>query len=177
MNLQEGINNVTINNKKILPNRRYKLRLEIKGKSELDYSKEISFKISQSYPDSIKNISLVCKDTLKDTDSLYDLSITKPDNLGYWGKNSCGYEKQLIINSKCVSTIQISGTQNIKDTSFSIEQDFGYKPKVDDTIQIGFRVWVTDDAGVKWYDDDMPKTSESICLLNRPVITCLNTIS
>ena len=57
------------------------------------------------------------------------------------------------------------------------EKEFGYTPKIGDIIQIGMRVWVTDNNSKKQYDNDTAKTSNAICILNKPISTYLNIIS
>ena len=172
-----GINHVALSNSKILPDKTYNLKLTIKGEDKEDYIREAAFKVPQSYPSAIEKISLSCNDELIDTTSKYTLSVTKPSSLGYWKNNTCGYEQQLLVNGKCIKTKTITGIQNISKSNLDLEKEFGYTPKIGDIIQIGMRVWVTDNNSKKQYDNDTAKTSNAICILNKPISTYLNIIS
>ena len=168
------LNKIVIKSDKIIPNKSYKLELKVHGANDKSFSKKITCEVPQELPESIKSIKLSCKDTLKSTKSKFKLTINKPDNLGYWKKNSFGYDLQLFINGKCIKTKVINEVKNISSDNFSIKKEFGYDCKLGDIVQIGVRVWTKDSDSNKIYDGLAPKTSNAICLLNRPVTAYLN---
>jgi hypothetical protein len=102
------------------------------------------------------------------------LDVEMPTNLGYWSKNSSGYDKILIVNGKAVKTNTIKKIKNIVADKFTVKDEFKYDCKIGDTIQIGIRIWTTDDNGQKVYDSITTKTSEAISLLNNPIQAYLN---
>lgn len=157
-------------NKKILPNTEYTLRIQatgVVGENILTRSK--TFTTPQDLPDSIKSIKFSCADKIISTNSKFELSTEMPMKLGYWSKNKYGYEKILIVNNAIVKTKIINDLENISKEKFTIKDEFGYNCKIGDIVQIGIRIWVTDDAGKKIYDTSIPKTSEAICIINTPV--------
>lgn len=162
-------------NKKILPNTAYTLNVQATGTvGENTLTRSITFITPQSLPASAKSIKLSCNDEIKSVDSVFKLSVEMPMSLGYWSKNSSGYEKLLIVNGKVVKTKVISNLKNITAEKFTVKDEFKYDCKIDDIIQVGIRIWVTDNKGKKIYDALTAKTSEVICLLNNPIQTYLN---
>ena len=165
--IKEGLNTFTVNNLK--PNSKYKVKLEIDGEGDNNFSETLDFEIPQAYPESVRKITL--SQDLK-------VEIIKPNNFGYWEKNSKGYDIQLIVNGKCIDTVvetSIEGSLKGKSYNFTKYTD----KKIDDVIQVGVTVWVKDDSGNKICDTDryqspMPKTSNTICLLSKPVKAYLN---
>ena len=199
---EDGI--VAFSIKNLTPNTKYTLKLDVTGKaietladsSESDsesstdseddktseaaaepstLSNEVSFTTPQDYPESIKFINLSCDDKIKSINSAFKLTISEPKYLGYWKKVSCGYEKMLFINNKCVKTITEVGVKTIRAKKLTLKEEFGYTCKMGDSVQIGIRVWVKDDKGNKLYDSNVATMSESICILNKPVLTHLRT--
>ena len=158
---------------KIIPKSSYVLSVEITGSDGKVFSEELTADVPQEYPEAIKSIKLICEDQVKTIDSKFKLTVTKPDNLGYWAKNSSGYDKMLFINNKCVKTIT-TDVKNIDSESFTIKDEFKYSCNIGDSIQVGIRVWVKDDNKTKIYDSQNPKTSGAICLLNKSIIPYLN---
>ncbi len=160
-------------NNNIKPNTNFILKLTVTDNNDKNIEKYLEFKTPQSYPESIKDIKLACKDVIKSVSSKFTLSVKKPSKLGYW-TNKKGYEEHLFVNGKLVETKITESITDINIESFTIESRYGYKCKTGDTIQIGFRVWVEDDNAEKLYDSQAAKTSKPICLLNRPVLAYLN---
>jgi hypothetical protein len=155
---------------KIKPNEEYTLRIRVTGKvGENVLTRSITFKVPQSLPASAKSVKLSCKDTIKSVNSTLELNVEMPTELGYWSKNSKGHDKILFVNGEKVKTITTKSLKNINSKKFTIKKEFGYDCKMGDNIQIGIRIWTTNDDGEKVYDSPKAKTSEAICLLNRPV--------
>jgi surface antigen len=155
---------------KIKPNEEYTLRIRVTGKvGENVLTRSITFKVPQSLPASAKSIKLLCKDKIKSVNSTFELTAEMPTELGYWGKNSKGYDKILFVDGEKVKTIAVKNLNNINSKKFTIKEEFGYTCKTGDVVQIGLRIWTTDNDGKKVYDSPKAKISEAICLLNRPV--------
>lgn len=161
--------------KKLIPNENYTLRVQATGiVGENNITRSITFKTPQDLPESIKSIKLSCDDKIISIDSIFKLNVEMPDNLGYWNKNNCGYEKILFVNGKSVKTIVVNKIKDIKAEKFKILDEFNYNCKIGDTIQIGIRIWVTDKNSNKIYDDLAVQVSEPICLFNNSIQTYLN---
>ena len=157
------------------PNTEYTLRIQATGMvGENILTRSITFKTPQDLPGSAKSVKLSCNDKIKSVDSIFKLDIEMPDDLGYWKKNKTGYELLLFVNGKSVKNKIINNIKDIKAEKFTIKDKFKYDCKVDDIIQIGIRIWVTDNDGKKLYDAASTKTSEAICLLNNSAQTYLN---
>jgi len=162
-------------NKKIMPNAEYTLRIQAVGKvGENILTRSITFITPQSLPGSAKAVKLSCEDEVKSINSTFELSVEMPTDLGYWSNNSCGYEKLLIVNNDIVKTNTSKNIKNIVADEFVIKEEFGYDCQMGDTVQIGIRIWTTDNNGKKIYDASTAKTSEVICLLNNPIQVYLN---
>ena len=158
----------------LIPNTDYKLFIEITSSlGDEKRETEVEFKTPQAYPDNVKSIHLSCKTKIVTADSLFGFKVDKPDELGYWKKNSSGYTRYLFVNNNCVYNTDISSTKNI-DESFNIKSKFKYEVKTGDIVQIGLRTWVKDDNGTKIYNKNGIKASEAICLLNNPLRIYLN---
>jgi hypothetical protein len=176
LSLKTSKNDIQLTNfeyNKLKPNTSYTLVINVTSDDEQSKKEDkLSFVTLQDYPESVKKVELTCNDKVKSTNSSFTLKVTKPDCLGYWKSNS-GYDKQLFVNGKLVKT----KTEKVKDISesFTIKDEFDYNCKIDDTIQVGIRVWVKDDKGNKLYDASNAKTSKPICLLNKSIVTYLNT--
>lgn len=159
----------------LTPNTSYTLSIEAAGIVGKDTrTRSISFITPQSRPESAKEISLSCADTVKSVNSVFKLNVEMPKTLGYWKKNNYGYDKLLFVNNKCEKTNVIYNLTNTISESFKIQDEFGYQCKADDIVQIGIRIWTTDDNGEKVYDTLAAKTSEPICLLNNSIQAYLN---
>lgn len=166
LTLKEGLNTFTIDTLK--PNSKYKVKLELEGEGDNKFSEELSFEIPQAYPEPVRRIML-SRDL--------NVEIVKPSNFGYWEKNSKGYDIQLIVNGKCIDTVEETSIKGILKKKYNFN-NYTNK-KIDDVIQVGVAVWVKDDSGNKIYDtaryqSPMPKTSNTICLLSKPVSAYLN---
>lgn len=165
---------ITLTENSLVPNTDYKLLLAVTGKvGKETIENTLEFKTLQDYPNAVKNLKLTCVDRLVDINSKFNLEIKAPSYLGYWQKNLCGYDLQLFINGKQVKSKTIKNIKDISE-SFTIKDKFDYQCKTGDTVQIGVRVWVTDDNGNKIYDGHAAKTSKPICLLNRPIVAYLD---
>jgi hypothetical protein len=157
-------------NKKILPNTEYTLRIQATSAvGENVLTRSLSFTTPQDFPNSARSIRLSCADKIISTNSKFELSVEMPIKLGYWSKNKTGYEKVLIVNNKTIKTKTVNDLENINKEKFTIKDEFDYDIRTCDTIQIGIRIWVTDDEGKKVYDEIKPKTSDSICIINTSV--------
>jgi surface antigen len=162
-------------NKKILPNTTYTLKIQATGVvGENTLTRSITFTTPQSLPGSAKSIKLLCSDKIKSVNSTFNLDVEMPTALGYWAKNRAGYEKILIVNGKVVKTKIINNIKNIVTKKFTIKDEFGYECKTGDTVQVGIRVWVTDNNSKKIYDSSTAKASEAICLLSNQIQAYLN---
>jgi hypothetical protein len=155
----------------LVPNTLYAVELYLEGNKEDDFvSLEINFKSLQSYPQNVKDISLlVLNEAFPKGDFI--ISFKKPESWGYWENNSHGYEVALFVNNT-KSTIE---TKNL--SSFSLSYFFKNahnKFKLGDNIQVGIRTWVEDDSENKVYSSDFYEMSNPICLLKKPVIAYLN---
>ena len=195
---KDGIATFDVDN--LLPNTLYSIELDVTGKTAAEIAAEsakdageevieatqetteteeepreskdniIYFKTPQDYPKPIQYINLTCEDEVKTPKSTFSLSVIKPDYLGYWKKNSSGYDKLLFVNGKCVKTNTVSRTDTSISEKFTLENEFGYTCRTGDCIQIGIRTWVKDDSGNKLYDSDNAVVSGSICILNKSII-------
>lgn len=153
----------------LIPNTTYKLTLEAQNKEGDSTSHELLFTTKQDPPSSVAGVKISINN-----DSEFTLEISRPTYLGHWGKNS-GYTIQLIVNNKTVKTI----TENNADTdkklsNFTLKNKFNYVANNGDNIQIGVRVWVKDNNDTKIYDNQKAKTSNAICLMQKPVKLYLN---
>ena len=156
----------------LVPDTSYTIKLEMKISGGSNIVRELAFTTPQDYPGSVSNIVFITAES-KSFDS-FTLTATKPEYLGHWRTNS-GYDLQLIVNNKVVKTISVNNAaKDLSLTDFTLENKFSYTSHVSDNIQIGVRTWVKDDQGVKIYDNLKPKTSKSICLLNRSALFHLN---
>jgi surface antigen len=156
--------------KKILPNTEYTLKIQATGTvGENTLTRSIKFTTPQDLPEPVKSIKLSCSDKIKSINSTFKLDVEMPSSLGYWSKNGSGYDELLIVNGKVVKTKVINNIENITAKKFTIKDEFGYSCKIGDVIQIGIRIWVTDDKNKKIYDNYMPKTSEVICIMNSSI--------
>ena len=171
----DGFVEINIKNEaKVIPNCTYKLAIEVTGSSDsVKFNDEITFETPQAYPNSIESISLTCLNKIKDINSKLELSVAKPAITSYWEdkKMSCGYEEQLIINNEIVKIRTINDIKSINKETFTIKDRFDYTCTTGDTVQIGFRVWVYTDTGKPLFDSTVAKTSEAICILNKPILT------
>lgn len=160
---------------KVIPNTEYTLRVQATGVvGENVLIRSITFMTPQDFPYSAKSVKLTCIDKIKSVNSAFELSVEMPTDLGYWSKNTKGYEKILIVNNKIVKTKIVDNLKNIAIKKFSIKDEFGYDCQTGDIVQIGIRVWVTNDKAKKIYDSTVPKTSEAICIMNSSTQAYLN---
>lgn len=164
--ISSGVTNIILND--LIPNSSYKIILELVDSNNVTRKKELSFNTLQDLPKSVKSIVLVNEGLSSSLNSTFKLQVEKPEYIGYWKKNNCGYDKQLFVNNKCIKTKTVNSIKNLSET-FTIKNEFDYECKTGDIIQIGIRVWVTDDNGNKLYDNTSAKTSEPICLLNSSI--------
>ena len=161
--------------KKLVPSTKYTISLQATGTvGENIISRRTSFTTPQSVPSSPTAIQLICKDMTLSPASALELKVEIPKTLGYWSKNSSGYEKILIVNGKSVKTKNIKNVKNVIAEKFTIKDEFGYDCKIDDIVQIGIRVWATDDEGKKIYDAPTIKTSNAVCFMNNSIQAYLN---
>lgn len=166
---------ITFTCDKLVPNTEYSIRVEATGVvGENTLTRSITFLTPQDFPDSAKYIKLACTDKIKYINSTFELSVEMPSDLGYWGKNNKGYEKILVVNNKTVKTKIVNNLKNITREKFNVKNEFGYNISTGDAIQIGIRVFVTDDIGKKIYDTSSLIASEPICILNNPTQVYIN---
>jgi hypothetical protein len=156
----------------LIPNTEYTVELEVQGKDDEKFSDKISFITKQSYPDSVKSITLTSNKSGLLADSSFTLKITKPDNLGYWKKSS-GYDIMLLVNGQIKAT-KTDDVKSITANDYNIKDEFNYTIKTGDVIQVGVRVWTKDDKDNIIYNSYGVKTSEPICLSSKPVRAYLN---
>jgi surface antigen len=160
---------------KLAPNTEYTARVQATGVvGENILTRSISFITPQDFPDPVKLVKLSCTDKIISENSKFELNVELPTELGHWGKNKTGYEKILIVNNNIVKTKTINSLKNITKEKFTIKDEFDYSIKTGDIVQVGIRVWVTDDKGKKVYDIAAPKTSEAICIINSSMQIYLN---
>lgn len=153
--------------KNLTPVTEYTLKLEGQNAEGTTVVRDITFDTTQDYPAGAGDINFVM--STKSPVSNCTLNVKKPNYLGYWKANS-GYEIYLIINHKIVKTVElINANKDISLANFTLHNYFGYDCKVDDTIQIGIRVWTKDTNGSKLYNDENPKVSRSIYLISSTI--------
>ena len=165
---------ITFKIEKLIPNTKYKLFVETTSKLG-DEKRDITleFETPQAFPDNVESIQFLCEDEIVTAEGTFSLKVKKPEDLGYWKKNSHGYTIYLLVNNNRVVTSSTEGTKNI-NKKFTIKNEFGYEAKTGDIVQIGIRTWVKDDDGDKIYNKNNIKTSEAICLLNNSLRIYLN---
>lgn len=170
----DKLQSISFKVKKLKPNTKYKLVLEVISKlGDGKNKKTITFTTPQAFPDAVQSVKLSCKEEIISTDSTFNLKVTKPKSIGYWGKNSCGYTEQLFVNNKSVKTININCTRNLNN-NFKIKNKFNYNLKTGDTIQIGIRTWAKSDKGTKIYNEHGIVMSDPVCILNKSIRMYLN---
>lgn len=169
----EEISVVKFSYASLIPNKSYKLTVEVTANDETVYEKTLDFKIPQDFPSAVESVTLTCNDEKIDKDSYFTLKATKPSYIGYWRADS-GYNIQLFVNSRLVST-KTAPIQDL-EKSFTIKDEFGYSCSIGDTVQVGIQAWVKDSGGNIIYNNNMQitKTSEPICIINSTIQPYLN---
>jgi hypothetical protein len=167
---------------KLSPNQSYQLVINLVSADEL-IKEEITlkFKTPQSYPKAVKSVEFKCLDEFTDVDSEFSLKISKPDNadLGYWGdKNDGKLEVYLIVNGKIIDTYveaDLKINKTLTWTKFTLADKFSNVDcKVGDTIQIGTNIKVKVAENTFLDAPQARKSSDTICILNKPIQTFLN---
>ena len=164
---------ITFDIANLKPNKLYELELTAETENADKLVKKVSFTTPQSYPKSVEVIELLPLDTAIPNNK-FRIKTKPVSDWGYWKKNNHGYILQLIVNGKVAYEKNLSSIS--KTTNFKLNTYFNnYKAALGDTIQIGIRTWITDDAGNKIFDDLFAKTSNSITFLKRPTLIYLKT--
>jgi hypothetical protein len=157
----------------LIPNKAYTINITVKGINDEEITKSLDFITLQDYPETPAKIALKAVGEKLPNDE-FQLTIKPIDYWGYWKKNDYDYVIQLIVNGKVVATINKQSLDKL--WIFSLSKDFNWKAcKIGDTVQIGVRTCVRDDAGKPIYDDQAAKASNPICFIKRPIVSYLNT--
>ena len=156
---------------KLTPNTSYVLKIDLIGNTATDkLSQMISFSTPQDFPASFKQIKLTPKDQ-SIIQNMFQLDVTPSNpNFGYWKANGYGYTLQLIINGSVKEEAEVTSVPS----SINIKDYFNYEVEAGDIVQIGIRTWVMY-KGEKLYDSPAARTSNTICMLKKPIIAYLNT--
>ena len=179
LDIPEGAEFITFTVDNLVPNTQYSLSIKITGNAEdLFESDIVSFTTLQDFPDPIEGITLTFDD-LALPDRPFSVNVKAPERWGYWREktsNSYGYTVQLIVNGSCLKEIQTDTFSKKTFTPQQLKNFFGSITQISigDNIQIGIRTWVTDNHNKKIFSDDFAVTSNSVCLLERPVTAYLN---
>jgi surface antigen len=175
VSIKESAHLIRFNIKDLIPNTKYTLSVTVNGieKNSKETFDEITFITPQDYPDSVKNIVLKAEKWPL-PDQSFKVSIEEPGYWGYWKKNGCGYNIELILDGYLLEEI-----------SSSVVSEFNFIPRkstlfgeknieIGTNLQIGVRTWVKDNSGIKIYSK-RSVASNPICLLNQPIRIFLNT--
>lgn len=154
----------------LIPNTNYILEIVVKSSNESEIKKTLDFTTLQDYPETISEIQLIDGDTQLLSNNYKLAAIPTNPEFGYWKANGHGYTLQLIVNGSVKEKKEEESIPNF----INIKEYFKYKVKVGDIIQIGIRTWVKYN-GEKLYDSQAAKTSNTICMLKKPIIAYLNT--
>lgn len=159
----DGVN--TIDLTELIPNTDYTLKINIIPKEDTKakpVTKTLKFTTQQDYPNAVSNVNIT-----KASSGNFILRASKPRYIGYWEKNSHGYDIFLIVNGRVIKSVSHSGTSNL-NISYDLKKTFNYEPLVDDCIQLGVQTWVKDNSGKKLTNKAGIIGSNTYCEISKP---------